>query len=676
VSVVGGVAPAPPVAPSRDSSLGYRPALDGIRAIAVLAVIGYHFDYGWLQGGFLGVDIFFVLSGYLITSLLLAEHTKSGAINLVAFWYRRAKRLLPALFLVLVVVAIWIGANASPFELPMRRDDLFWTLFYGANWHFIASGQDYFAQFASASPLRHTWSLAIEEQFYLAWPILIAIALWLGRRRPAVVATLCIVGIAASALAMALLYDPGDPSRAYYGTDARAHQLLVGALLAVLMWEFGSRPLAVRARRVGPAVAVGAAIVLAVSFALLSDQNPVYYEGLSLILALTTAALVWGVETVPSGPIARVISLRPVAWIGQISYGLYLWHWPVILAIPGAWGPLDNLPGSIGLSGERLAITFAAATCSFYLLEQPIRRGVVPVIRASVPRFAVATLAAIVLVGGTAYWQTSAAAPEITGIHAVPLACSFNTCIRYQGSAGAPVVAVIGDSIAQSLDPAFLALAEEHDWTYVMSAAGACRVTHLLTSANGQVRPLDQKCHDTTPGVQRELLAKWHPSLIVDIDMDEVYAITGPEGRILPSASDENVALLDQGLVDVSKELTSDGARLAFFQMTPQLGTLCGKPSNETSPLCRVELDANGDSAKDFNAAYIPYNRLLRGLPARVPGVSTVSLTSVICPNRVCTPTVNGMLVRYDGLHFTPPAARWLAPAIYRKLVAAGAISA
>ena len=281
-----------------------------------------------------------------------------------------------------------------------------------------------------------------------------------------------------------------------------------------------------------------------------------------------------------------MISLRPVAWIGQISYGLYLWHWPVILAIPGAWGPLDNLPGSIGLSGERLALTFAAATCSFYLLEQPIRRGVVPVIRASIRRFAVATLAAIVLVGGTAYWQTNAAAPEITGIQAIPLACSFNTCIRYQGSAGAPVVAVIGDSIAQSLDPAFLALAEEHGWTYVMSAAGGCRVTHLLTSANGQVRPADQTCHDKTPGVQRELLAEWHPSLIVDIDISEFQDVMGPDGRILPSASDENVALLDQGLVDVSRQLTSGGARLVFVQIPPRFRVLCGKPSNETSPVC------------------------------------------------------------------------------------------
>ena len=331
------------------------------------------------------------------------------------------------------------------------------------------------------------------------------------------------------------------------------------------------------------------------------------------------------------------------------------------------------MPGSIGLSGERLALTFAAATCSFYLLEQPIRRGVVPVIRASIRRFAVATLAAIVLVGGTAYWQTNAAAPEITGIQAIPGCAPFSICIRHQGTAGAPVVAVVGDSIAESLDPAFLTLAEEHNWTYVLRAAGGCRVTHLMAVTNGQVGPADHTCHDKTPGLQQELLAEWHPQVIVDIDMIEVQDVMGPDGRILPSASDENVALLDQGLVDVSRQLTSGGAGLVFVQIPPRLRNICGKQSNETSPLCRVELDTNGDSATDtFNAVFIPYNRLLRSLPAKVPGVSTVSITSAVCPNRVCTPNVSGVLLRYDGLHFTAPAARWLAPFIYRKLVGAG----
>ena len=191
--------------PSRDPAAGYRPALDGIRAVAVMAVIAYHLGYRWAPGGFIGVDVFFVLSGYLITSLLLAEHARTGGIALAAFWFRRARRLLPALFAMLIVVAIWVGLSASPFEMPMRREDLFWTLFYGSNWHFVQSGQDYFAQYGSASPLRHTWSLAIEEQFYLLWPLMVVGALWIGRRRPVILAWACVVGIASSVAAMAIL---------------------------------------------------------------------------------------------------------------------------------------------------------------------------------------------------------------------------------------------------------------------------------------------------------------------------------------------------------------------------------------------------------------------------------------------------------------------------------------
>jgi peptidoglycan/LPS O-acetylase OafA/YrhL len=664
---------APPVAPSRDSSLGYRPALDGIRAVAVLAVIGYHFDYTWLKGGFLGVDIFFVLSGYLITSLLLAEHTRSGTINLVAFWYRRAKRLLPALFVVLVVVAFWIGANASPFELPMRRDDLFWTLFYGANWHFIASGQDYFAQFASASPLRHTWSLAIEEQFYLAWPILIATALWLGRRRPAVVATLCIVGIAASTLAMALLYDPGDPSRAYYGTDARAHQLLVGALLAVLVRQYSGRRLLKAAARGATIVTVVGAVVLIAAFALLSDTDSLYYSGLSLVLALTAALVVWGVETVPSGPIARVISLRPFAWIGQISYGLYLWHWPVILAVTSASGPFRLLSGSIGLNGERLVLTFAAATASFYLVEQPIRQGVVLVIGPSIRRFAIATLVAIVAVGGTAYWQTSAAAPEITGIQRIPDCPSYKICLRHQGTAGAPVVAVIGDSIAQSLDPAFVTLAQEHDWTYALAAAGGCRATTLLTATLGQAKPEHRLCLQEIPTLDRSLIATWHPDVVVLVDIKEVEDFFGSDGSVVKTGSAEYVAGEKKALTDLVHEFAPSGPRMSFLEIPPRLHSRCGAAANATSSSCNVRVDALGDSTvASYNAVFKPYNAILREVAAGTPGVSTISITGAICPNRLCVPKVNGLLLRYDGLHFTAPAAVMLAPAIYRQMVGAG----
>jgi peptidoglycan/LPS O-acetylase OafA/YrhL len=656
--------PSAPAAPSRDSALGYRPALDGIRAIAVLAVIAYHFGYPRAQGGFFGVDIFFVLSGYLITSLLLAEHARNGTINLVAFWYRRAKRLLPALLLVLVVVALWVGANASPFELSMRRDDLFWTLFYGANWHFIASGQDYFAQFASASPLRHTWSLAIEEQFYLVWPVLIAIALWLGRRRPAVVAGLCIAGIAASAIAMALLYDPGDPSRAYYGTDARMHELLVGALLAVLVREYSGRSLLVAARRAAPVVAVAAGLVLLGAFTLLSDAAPLYYQGLSLVLSVVAAALVWGVETAPRSLPARLISLRPLAWVGKISYGLYLWHWPVILFVNSTAGPFGLLPGSFGLNGERLALTFAAATTSFYLLEQPIRRGVVPVIGPSIRRFAIACLVAIIAVAGTSYWQTSAAAPEINGIQVIPLDCDYTPCVRIQGPAGAPVVAVIGDSIAQSLDPAFLLLAQEHGWTYVVQAAGGCRVTHLLSSLNGLVSPANQKCHDSTQEAQRKIVAKWHPTLIVDVDVVDTQEITDANGQVQLRGTPGHLSAVENALTDVARNLTADGARFVIMELPPLLRIDCGKPSMSSAAACNVNVATD--------SVYPPYNAIFRRIAASVPRVSTISITDSICPNQVCRPNVDGRLVRYDGEHYSPPTAKWLAPIIYRQLVAVG----
>ena len=656
--------PSAPAAPSRDSALGYRPALDGIRAIAVLAVIAYHFGYPRAQGGFFGVDIFFVLSGYLITSLLLAEHARNGTINLVAFWYRRAKRLLPALLLVLVVVALWVGANASPFELSMRRDDLFWTLFYGANWHFIASGQDYFAQFASASPLRHTWSLAIEEQFYLVWPVLIAIALWLGRRRPAVVAGLCIAGIAASAIAMALLYDPGDPSRAYYGTDARMHELLVGALLAVLVREYSGQRVLVAARRAAPVVAVAAGLVLLGAFTLLSDAAPLYYQGLSLVLSVVAAALVWGVETAPRSLPARLISLRPLAWVGKISYGLYLWHWPVILFVNSTAGPFGLLPGSFGLNGERLALTFAAATASFYLLEQPIRRGVVPVIGPSIRRFAIACLVAIIAVAGTSYWQTSAAAPEINGIQEIPNCPDLSICLRHQGTVGAPVVALIGDSIARSLDPGFLALAQEHDWTYVIAAFNGCRDTHLLTVREGQPSTAFQKCYDSVPGILRLLLTKWHPTVVVAIDRWEITDFGAPDGRVLAQGTADNLALEGLALADLARQITESGSKLSFIQLPPLINSACAKPENYRTPGCNIAVASD--------STHRPYNAILTNLAATMRGVSTISLTSAMCPNDVCVPVVNGILIRFDGLHFTEPAAEWLAPVIYRQLVSSG----
>ncbi len=222
----------------------HLPALNGLRGVAVIGVVAYHLQLGWAKGGYLGVDLFFVLSGFLITTLLLEEWVGSGRIDLAAFWGRRARRLLPALFLVVAALALYLVCNAlfggpganGLIDLSGLRGDAIATLLYVNNWHLIYAHQSYFAQFSTPSPLQHTWSLAIEEQFYLVWPLVLLFLLHFARRgwrRAGVVVTVAL-GVGSSLL-MAALFHPGvDPSRIYYGTDTRLFDLMAGATIAFL----------------------------------------------------------------------------------------------------------------------------------------------------------------------------------------------------------------------------------------------------------------------------------------------------------------------------------------------------------------------------------------------------------------------------------------------------------
>jgi Predicted acyltransferases len=302
--------------------------------VAVLGVLVYHLNRDWLPGGFLGVDIFFVLSGYLITMLLLNEHRETGRISLPTFWARRIRRLLPALLVLLVVMVILIDVGGDPLALGQARGDLLATLFYAANWHFITSGQTYFSQFLAVSPDRHTWSLAIEEQFYLVWPILVAVILARFRTRALGIVAVT-VGVA-SALWMVAIFNPADPSRAYYGTDSRIFQILIGAVLAISL----AGPLKARVAIWGRRLAPVALLAIAAAYLLLADDNSIYYHGGAVVVALAAATLIAGLEA--GSPIDRLLSLRPLVLVGLASYGMYLWHFPIIIFTNQWLGPTST----------------------------------------------------------------------------------------------------------------------------------------------------------------------------------------------------------------------------------------------------------------------------------------------------------------------------------------------
>jgi peptidoglycan/LPS O-acetylase OafA/YrhL len=344
--------------------IAYRPGLDGLRALAVAAVFLYHSRIDWLPGGFLGVDLFFVLSGYLITSLLLVEWEARNRIDLRRFWLRRARRLLPAL-VVVVLGSLALAAIFARQDLAHTRSDAVSSLLYYTNWHEIAANHSYFNVMGNPSLLQHLWSLAVEEQFYIVWPLLLVPCLvLLGRKRMPMIV---VAGIAASVALMWILFDPGgDPSRVYYGTDTRAFLLLMGILLA-LVW-----PWIVRMRRAVPLLelfGLAALVGTVLLFLRMQDFNPTLFRGGDLAAAFCFAVLVAAVAHPKTG-IGEALGVAPLRWVGERSYGIYLWHWPIIVLVAGV-----NARPSVGVVVGEAALVLAVAAISYKFVEQPIRTG-------------------------------------------------------------------------------------------------------------------------------------------------------------------------------------------------------------------------------------------------------------------------------------------------------------
>ncbi|MBC1374335.1 acyltransferase family protein [Listeria farberi] len=349
----------------------YVPSIDGLRALAVIAVIAYHLNFSWAKGGFIGVDIFFVLSGYLITNILLTQWEKNQSLQLKQFWLRRFRRLIPAVYVMIVVVVIY-SVFFHPEILKNLRGDAIASFFYVSNWWFIFHNISYFDSFGLPSPLKNLWSLAIEEQFYMVWPLFLLVFLkWV--KNPKLLLKIVIGLGLLSAILMTVLYVPGtDPSRVYYGTDTRAFDLLAGCALA-FVWPFNRlSPVVPKKSKAALNIAGTISILFFVLFtAFVSEYQPFLYRGGLLFVAILGVIMIATISH-PASYLSKIFSFKPLRWIGTRSYGIYLWHYPIItLTTP----VLEITQPNIWRAILQVAATVIIAELSFRFIETPIRKN-------------------------------------------------------------------------------------------------------------------------------------------------------------------------------------------------------------------------------------------------------------------------------------------------------------
>lgn len=356
---------------------GYITGLDGLRAFAVLIVIAYHFSFNWAGGGFLGVDIFFVISGYLITSKVLSIQENKQSFNFKEFWSSRIRRLFPAVCVMIIITFIWVILFKPNLLINILGDGVS-SIFYVSNWWFIFHKLSYFDSFGSPSPFKNLWSLSIEVQFYIIWPIILIIGYKILKKRDKLAKM--VFGLALlSAMLMGILYKPGiDPSRIYYGTDTRAFELLIGSWLAIIcpMKTFIARrsySLKKNSNKQKKMLNITGTVsltifILCVIF--VNEYNTFLYRGGLFLISLNAAILIACVCN-PNSYLRHIFSWKPLTWIGERSYGIYLWHYPIIVLSTPVY-EIGN-PSYLRV-GLQLIITFIVANLSYNYIEIPIRK--------------------------------------------------------------------------------------------------------------------------------------------------------------------------------------------------------------------------------------------------------------------------------------------------------------
>jgi peptidoglycan/LPS O-acetylase OafA/YrhL len=627
------------------------PALDGIRAVSILGIMANHGGFGWAGGGVISVDVFFVLSGFLITMLLMKEWTRSGTIRLRAFWARRARRLLPALFVLLGGIGIYALVFAPAGTQGALRWDGLSTLLYFSNWHQILTGQSYFAQVSAPSPLLHTWTLAIEEQFYLVWPIVVVCVLKLTRS-PRTLLVVTVLGVVASATEMALLFHPHvDPSRLYYGTDTRAQDILTGAALGIALFRRG--PVSGQRARVGLSwMAVAGAAVFVGEWWRINSSVDLTYRGGFLLADVMVALVIAGVTLAPTGLPARVLSVRPLTFVGRISYGLYLWHWPIFLVLDHARTGL----GIYSLFALRLAVTFAFAIASWYLVETPVRQMTFGSWRSWswVPVGAVAVVGVLLVTT-----VSSGAAADNVLLSPKALKTSLNAYL-YDGftQPGKVRVLVVGDSVSLTVGYWMTPYASRYGMVIRGRPLDGCGLaTAVPFDYHGTVTYQTLIPCSQWPTIWQSEVDDLHPQVVALVigwweTMDRMYQ--GKWQHLGDPAFDAYETAQLQQAVSV---LGAGGAHVAlmtapYFDSGEQPD---GQPWDEDAP-ARVNV----------------LNRLITSVAALHRGtVSVVPLHRYLDPDGHFTSSIDGQVMRFaDGVHTTQAAGTYLAPKILPQFAA------
>lgn len=643
--------------------LTYLPALDGLRAIAVALVVAYHLDLGGATGGFLGVDLFFVISGFLITTLLLREHDRDGRISLRSFWARRFRRLVPPL----VVMTAATVAATRVYGLPEQWTSVRWdaaaALGYVANWRFITGGQSYFETLLGPSGLRHTWSLAVEEQWYALWPLVVVALTVLVVRRPRLARLpLVLIGLGAvtSAVLMAALYEPADPTRVYFGTDTRAQQLLVGAGLAWLLVRRGSAAPTAFTRWSRPLVWLCFATFVGIALTV-SDEARWLYHGGFLAVSLLAAVIVWAVSTPDGqGPLAW-LGNPTLVWLGTRSYGIYLWHWPVIVFVGEPMGiELARWP----LAALQVAITLALAETSFRFVERPVRTstwrptfviGSWTAISAATILIAAAVLvppegrtliASEIVTPSTTTTSTTTTVPDGAAAVDLDAADAWAAVTPTPPTVTVPplkrTALLLGDSTA-------LKVIVDYDRTVPRTWSVEGFATFACTTTEG--KPIDVGLDYSVAQADycltwRDDWAYWRDAVdpgvsIVMIGAWEVLDHLLDDGPHRFPGDDWTTVV--RTAIDDAFEIAGAGGRPVAALTLP-----CMRWDRNSS----VSAEARNDPAR-VNA----FNALLKEVAATKPDVRVLDLAGLLCPGGQYLDEIDGQELRYDGVHVTQAGA-------------------